>query len=365
VAQRVRQAMVFDADKDGRVTLAELDKAAEAAFREVDADRNGTISQDEYMRFYQQLRAVPRYEDTAACQVPKPSEASKLIVVSAYETEAISTTTLGTQDAEIGTGSIIIEPGAEPIYLVVATYRPTIWRIMGAVGRLERVVLTSALTGPNRGALNEPPLAGVTGVDKDRVSFFQNPRCVGYFTERPSPQSKAAFAVLQRLTGKEPAGVTTRYALSQVAVPSGIGAGTRKSMVVVYSGGSRIHIENGQPKVVTEKGAALAERMLNELTPGGIVEIDPAAVVASKPAERYEVLPREAGLLQLVRSGALTVSDNGEFVIRRKIRLPAGLYGAHSVKFILARGVPEPEGNVGHAQIISEETGLPITGTRR
>jgi len=77
-------------------------------------------------------------------------------------------------------------------------------------------------------------------------------------------------------------------------------------------------------------------------------------------AERYEVLPQEAGLIQLVRSGALKQNIGREFLITKKIRMPAGLSGGHLAKFVLLRGVPEPDGDFGHSTVISEETGMPI-----
>jgi len=88
-------------------------------------------------------------------------------------------------------------------------------------------------------------------------------------------------------------------------------------------------------------------------------------VVASTSAEPYEVLPEQAGLIQLVQSGALTQNALGEFLINRKIRFPAGLAGAHSVKFLLRLGVPEPEGDPGHSTVISEDTGAPLPRPQR
>jgi hypothetical protein len=58
------------------------------------------------------------------------------------------------------------------------------------------------------------------------------------------------------------------------------------------------------------------------------------------------------------KQGARTVAS--EFRIVRKMRFPAGLSGAHSVRFILARGVPMPDGSPGHSTVISEETGQPV-----
>jgi hypothetical protein len=53
-------------------------------------------------------------------------------------------------------------------------------------------------------------------------------------------------------------------------------------------------------------------------------------------------------------------AGNGEFLIQEKIRYPAGLYGGYSVKFLLPRGVPNPDGDAGHSHVISEETGRPV-----
>ena len=99
------------------------------------------------------------------------------------------------------------------------------------------------------------------------------------------------------------------------------------------------------------------ERNFLFLTPGGLVEIDPKSVVASTTVEPYEVRPQEAGLIQLMQSGALTQNQRGEFLIHSKIRFPIALDGRHAAKFLLMRGVPMPEGNPGGSLVISEETG--------
>ena len=91
--------------------------------------------------------------------------------------------------------------------------------------------------------------------------------------------------------------------------------------------------------------------------PGGVVDIDPKAVVASVPAVSYEVLPSQAGLVQLLSTGALTQNSSGEYIVRRKIRFPAGLAGAHSVTFLVLKGTPYPDGDPAHSCVIVEETG--------
>ena len=92
-------------------------------------------------------------------------------------------------------------------------------------------------------------------------------------------------------------------------------------------------------------------------SPGGVTEIDPKTVVGSVPAASYEVLPQQAGLVQLLASGDLKQNSVGEYIVRQKIRFPAGLYGAHSVTFLVMKGTPYPDGDPGHSCVIVEESG--------
>lgn len=45
------------------------------------------------------------------------------------------------------------------------------------------------------------------------------------------------------------------------------------------------------------------------------------------------------------------------YVIQRDLDIPAGLSGAHSVVFVLERGVPYPRGDAGHSVILDQATG--------
>jgi hypothetical protein len=96
---------------------------------------------------------------------------------------------------------------------------------------------------------------------------------------------------------------------------------------------------------------------LKRFSPGGVVEIDPAKVTATAAVERYQVLPQQAGLIQLVEDGTLTQNRSGDFLVHRKTRFPAELNGAHSVRFLVLRGVPMPDGDPGHSCVVMEETG--------
>jgi Ca2+-binding EF-hand superfamily protein len=367
----MRQLLMLVPDGKSAVTLADIDAAATDFFRSVDTDHNGTISIDELNGVRQALNRV--LADTARqqamekvrvnCEMPKASEAAKVMLLGAYETEALSSVALGSQDDVTGVGNITVEPGNEPLYLVIATYRPTIWRFYGAVERIERVVMLSQ-RGLNRPGSQGPlPLAGVVGLPADKASFPKAVNCLSYFYETPSVASAQASGAVKTMVGKVPDLIAGIYKFSTFNVPSGkieMVEKDRPRLLVIQKPAGTLTIE-GDPKdirVVTPSGDL--QRELYRFNPGGVVTIDAKKVVASVNAEPYEVLPEQAGLIQLVQSGALTQNGLGEFLINKKIRYPAGLAGAHSVKFLLRRGVPDPDGDPGHSTVVSEETGAPV-----
>jgi hypothetical protein len=297
--------------------------------------------------------------------MPKASAAAKVVLLSAYEADAVSTATIGSQDVATRTGRIEVEAGSEPLYVVVVSFRPVIWRFSGAVERLERVVHAGTNTGPNRSEREQVPLVGAIGVPAARVTMLPRAGCLQYFTEAPSTGAAVAAAHVRQDAGKEIAATAARYQVSGFDIPSGAvltserGRGQRPTLVIRKPSGS-LGAEGGTNIVVEAGGLNGLRGDVARFYPGGVVEVDPVDVVSSRPAARYEVLPNQAGLLQLVQSGALTRNHGGEYLIHRKIHFPAELYGAHAVKFLLLRGVPEPDGDPGHSCVIVEETGRPL-----
>jgi Ca2+-binding EF-hand superfamily protein len=350
------------------VTRAEMEAAATAFFRSIDTDHNGTISLDELdvvrkrQQRVTQRDAQLRMQQSVrvACDMPKASESAKVMLLGAYETQSLSSVALGSQDEVTGVGNIVVERGDDPLYIVIATYRPTIWRFYGATERVERVVVMASRTFNDKAAHKQVPLAGVVGLPAERVSFPQRVNCLHYFYTVPSLGSAQAGGALQAALGKAPALIAGKYAVVSFNVPSGkietVGAAAT-SGVQIQQNGSTFVVELDGKSVRLVKREGGLERDLERFSPGGVVTIDAKQVVASAKAEPYEVLPEQAGLIQLVKSGALTRNERDEFLINKKIRFPAGLAGAHSVKFLLLRGVPKPDGNPGHSTVISEETG--------
>jgi Ca2+-binding EF-hand superfamily protein len=362
LAVRVRQ--VLDAVGKSEISLQDFVGSGDALFRKVDVDGNGTISQQEATDFSQAaIRATAAKKEEAeraGCELPGASDKAKVVLLGAYEAEALSNVALGSQDIEVRTGRIVIEPGDEPLYVVVPTHRATIWQVSGAVERLERIVLSSAETGGNRSDPQNVPLAGVTGVPSDRVSFLKRSNCLSYFSEAPSSRSMVSAGVVRKMTGKAPDVIAASYSVSMFSAPSGkidTDRGERGASVVIRKREGTLTIIGNGGNTTIQMGPSRARDEMLRFFPGGVMEIDPKTVVSSGSAMQYEVLPSQAGIVQLLASGALSENRSGEYIVRKKIRFPAGLHGAHSVTFLIMKGTPYPDGDPGHSCVIVEETG--------
>src|SRR5258706_13549846 len=120
--------------------------------------------------------------------MPAPSPKAKVVLLSAYQTEALSSVTIGSQDVVVHAGRIVAEPGDEPLYVVISTYAAMIWQFSGAVDRVERGMMSSLMTRPNGADKNQPTLVRATRLSAERISSFSRSTCLGYSSELPSSQ---------------------------------------------------------------------------------------------------------------------------------------------------------------------------------
>ncbi|WP_165421342.1 EF-hand domain-containing protein [Bradyrhizobium sp. Leo170] len=384
---RVRRALTLEGAA-GELSLANYQAAGEMLFRKIDADNDGKISPqelDNYRRrpepadaksgndaaeaaqkhLREQAEIARKKQEAidaerAACAMPAASEKAKIVLLGSYETEALSSVTIGSQDAVVHAGRVNVEPGDDPLYVVIASYRPTIWQFSGAVERVERVVLTSLSSGRSSGNAQQSPAVGATGIPRERISLFSRSNCLSYFSEAPSSGSLQAVAAIRLSAGKSPDVVAAKLSVGAYNIPSGridTVREQRKQGLVIRKSEGTLNIIGNTSNILIEAGPSRARDDMQSYWPGGVVEIDPKAVVASEPVATYEVLPAQAGLVQLLANGTVTQNSSGEFIVRKNIRFPPGLYGAHSVTFLIMKGAPYPEGDPGHSCVIVEETG--------
>ena len=369
------QLLALDPNGDGRLTAQELETVGRAAFAFFDRDGDGVLSRAEErvkQRARQSARRKPVIRPNprliSGCVLPKP-EGAEVILVSAYEAGALSTVTVAGQDRETETSVLIVEPGTKPLYVVATTQKPMIWRVTGDVARVKRFV---AIPGNRNGASAG---VGVVGLDKNRISFMPTGSCMYPFKSAKSRAAREAKVVLKTVLGQPVGNVVAKYSLVGASLPSGVAApsgrdgrskltmrlGNGKEITVTRSGKVVGGNSRANPKLVPRAPHGVDAATIRELyrsRPAGVIAIDPKSVVAPTPVAAYEVLPQEAGLVQLMQAGKIERLPDGYYKIKQPIpRYPPNLTGAHSVKFLLAKGVPEPKGEPGHSCVVSEATG--------
>lgn len=275
---------------------------------------------------------VERHGMAQFCGVPRPALGQRVVLVGAYEGDGMSTVAVGGQDIETSVAYVDIEPGTEPLFIVLTSYSSMIWIFRGQTQRVAHVALMA------RSENNQTPPVGAVGLRRERVSV--HPACYQYFSSVNDRQAHVTRDALARALDRPVDTLVGMYSGTAIALPSGALTETRYERNAVAPNG-------------------YDDRLWREalrFTPAGLIEINPASVVGAR-AERYTVYPNQFGLAQLVRSGHLAYEGGETFRMVRAIpRYPAELNGAHSVVFIRPGNIPEPPGSPGHSCVLNEGT---------
>lgn len=243
--------------------------------------------------------------------------------------------------------NIVIEPGAERLYLVLISTNPRIWTFSGATERVRHAALIANVTQSD---FANPPV-GAVGLPAARVST--------HFSCASAPQ--AVFAPDHPYSIHYAAALNQALGRPEVSAPPQSSLSNHARFVRLPSG--RIEpapeVEPPAPRGFDPIEWREVVRFFDR---GGLVDIDAARVVGA-PALDYDVLPFEYGLAQLVARGALRRTPDSQpgqpvyRVVRAIPHIPAGLYGAHSVTFEIEPGVPPPSGDLAHSCMIILATG--------
>lgn len=345
--------MVFDFDQDGVVNVEDISRTMDALGDEPLGLANVLQRQDGARLQYGLAR---RQQTASRCNAPKPSAASQFVVVSGYEGAALSTVAVSGRDDVTHVATIEVEPGETPVFLLLGAYGTIIWDVTGATDRIEAVVTQGG---------------GVLGLPKEKVHFVPRNGCFAYVSSVEGSKGAAAYREAEQSFGRAPNSMFARYTISQIAVPSGTappdrGDGNGADMLVIDGKRFEVTPEGLRPLDDARDqlpgpgpyGAAGTLRSLLRFNPGGLREVDAEDVVSATEAEPYDIYPQQAGLLQLVLDGRARFTRDGVYLIEQEIpRFPAGLNGAHSVRFMLGEGVAMPGGSPGHSSVFSAETG--------
>lgn len=327
--------MVFDADGDGVVVVDDILKTIERVAKEVPP-----------------IASPKQRERAGLCELPKPSSEALPVYIGGYEGAAISTVAVAGLDRETSFATLEIEEGEEPIYLVVSVFDAMVLHVTGATERVERLVGRS-----HRGM-------GVVGLPEEVVDLISLSNCdLPAAHQLNSSEGIKAKSLLTAKLSRE-VQMIGRYDLGRISLPSGDSERPKKSRkatggLVIQKGNRRFQMtEDGVEEIDQAHTLSAHHLRLYRFYPDGIASVMPEDVLTSGKAEAYDVLPQQAGLIQLLDSGALSILSDGTYSIDKPIaRFPAGLNGGHSVEFVLRRGVPMPAGSPGHSSVLIEETG--------
>jgi hypothetical protein len=300
----------------------------------------------------------PEYEEVAGCAFPGLADEAQLVLLSTHGAQSISSVTLASQDVAVGAGKLVIEEGDTPLYVVLVSFEPVIWQVSGAVNRVRHLVLASEES--NRAIGSDAPLVGVTGLAADQVSILPNRKCLRYFGTVSSPQAALAEGAMRHRVSRKPNIMAADEYVGGFSVPSGTILQATTTGNSLLRAVPSLLLEWVGMRTPFHTGEIELEHDMAEFHPGGVMTVDARQVMSPFEAAPYRVLPQEAGLLQLVRQGDLSLGETGQLVINHPIRFPAGMSGAHSRHFLLAAGVPLPSGDAGHSCVLSLQTGKAI-----
>lgn len=352
----LQDLMEFDENADGQVTADEiLSIIASAAARKV--AENPSRSRPSTRR---------AFDVAPACTLPSPSEDAEVLYITSRGGWFVSPVAMDGQDRETSLTKLVIQPGNAPLYVVATAFDSIVWQFTGATERIEKVVVAD-LKG-----------VGVVGVDGDKVLITKGTHCLPkHATQENGSDLANALAELSVLLGKQVVHTYVASGLGEILLPTGVDRFGESSGTVT---GQQVFIKNDIRHVKTSEGLVpiegpnrdrkmvveiSVERFLHRIYPGGVAKINASEVVSLKPVRPYEILPQQAGLLQLIRSGHLEPIERNKFrIVKTFSRFPAGLNGSLSVDFFLAPGVEMPMGSPGHSTVIAEDTGACLLGSR-
>jgi hypothetical protein len=366
---------MLDGDGDGTVSEGEFKATIDHAFDAADRSSDGFLSVDErralkaaaselrHRQFgAERGRRVELVSATRArhCSLPELPRDGQLVFLKAHEGEALSTVSLGGDDQVVTVSQVVIERGETRLALVLTSIRPNIWLLTGDVARVSNV-----LVGASTGDGTRVPRAGVVGVPVTKVAVARSTTCLRHARDAARKQLQREATRLAGELGRRPDFIFAEHRIATIRVPSG--AIDRKSPLPQTT-----DLRRDGPA-----GDIWAYVLKHH--PKGLVEIDPTHVIAAVNVQRFAVLPREAGLAQLVEAGALEImldtirakrKGDGSapgaaplrdaaphtvprrYAVKRQITIPAGLDGMHAVTFVVPDGVAMPRGDPGDSQIV-------------
>lgn len=386
-------AMPIELMSPKAMTSVELRQNAEAAYTAADKDADGVISQDEKYtvnsaREAQGEKMIINRAAAGGCTLPAPATDSQVILLPTMQ-GAMSSAGLFDETLDGYASEVVISPDAPKTYLILTSHiHPFIWRITGAVDRLERVVV---LAGEVEYAVKR--LAAVTGIPADRVTFASVENCSSDLLQQ---QLKSGGIPLTE-------GILSAVLKRKVILP-GIGGKLFRARISAKG----VEMDKLTAAEIGDAPAGYDTGIWRDMVQGlqqVMIQFTPQEIatgIAELPLFPYTTPPAGYGLAKLVHDGVLQEKPNGKkyklyqytsgatearpesstqralpnaVVVKElsvegrdfRVVKPLSYFPTHiydlSPTYILDKGIQRPEGD-RTACVVSSDTGLPLEAFR-
>ncbi len=228
---------------------------------------------------------------------------------------------------------------AKPVVLMLGAYYPSVWRLRWTPAtRLVAVVLSGHHRQEIVGVPKGVPLLTTTSANKGSCGYFY-----------PAADGDRFINPLARRLFGRPAEMIYPANRGRVLVGDPIPAGT----VLMSAPGPAINSFADPARPLAGPAGIAAAVQRGVLRPATRTDLDAWRVAWTEQRPPSDVPPTAGG-------GALrmpTPNRDNSYLILGPFEMPPGLFGGHSVDFIVSRGVPYPTGNPGHSRVSDLNTG--------
>jgi len=262
-----------------------------------------------------------------SCKIPlQPGEAD-VIGVGRYRGLQSEPIQLGNSGHEVRSSKVVVNHPVKPVVLVLSAYDPTWWKVALTQGTvLKGVILAGYHTQAVTGIPGDIPLVKAVYEQKESCSYF--------YAFKADKQLDRARQRIQEITGQRLQKLITE--------PEGdtfiLGDSNYNSAKLIVSSDYMIEdfpIKRGLP--AGQKGIDLLvlEGKLRPATKDDIkIWVDAAS-------EKYRDLNPNIKVDHHLNTYMT-------YVVLKPLTLPIGMYGAHSGKFLIPKGVPKPKDSGSH-----------------
>ncbi|MGE0282227.1 MAG: hypothetical protein AB7P20_16665 [Rhizobiaceae bacterium] len=365
----IETLLSMDLDRDGRLTANDVESMAQLAFDSFDKDGDGRLAGAEMQELDDIRASAAGFFGTMTCNLPAPTAKAQIVLAVGSPMDTLSNVTITGQNDTTRAQTLSVAEGDTPIYLLANAHFPMIWKMTGNTDRIERIVLP----GSSGGEVQDPHGNAVAGLDRDKVTFA-NPRCFPTPVVKGIVDAETALPILAKSLRRQPADIL----LVNGSLPEQNKQGVQGDKMAPTPG---VVFLRSVLEPFDSKGGRIDrqtyESMLHS-NAGGVTHFDVDDVIGPRAVKVYQILPQQAGLMQLLEQGLIEpvaagvamsvkvkgsnrqINRTGYRIVAPFPRLPADV----NVLFVLPKGIPLPKGSYVVHTVISEETGQPIAPPR-